>query len=74
MANQKRKYMVEFKQAALRFVEVSVKSVRQVETDLGITPGLLRKWKVRYQLNSTTGESGARTANKVVRLFSVDGR
>ena len=56
MAAQKRKYDRAFKQEALRLLEISGKSVRQIETELGITPGLLNKWKLRYQLEPTTGE------------------
>jgi transposase len=56
MTAQKRKYDQAFKQEALRLLEVSGKSVRQIEDDLGITPGLLNKWKVRYRLHPTTGE------------------
>ena len=56
MAKQKRTYLMEFKQEALRLLATSGKSVRQVEADLGITPGLLRKWKVRYQPDAETGD------------------
>ena len=56
MAAQKRKYDRAFKQEALRLLEISGKSVRQIETELGITPGLLNKWKRRYRLEPTTGE------------------
>jgi transposase len=56
MAAQKRKYDAVFKQEALRLLEVSGKTVRQIEDELGITPGLLNKWKVRYHLHPTTGE------------------
>ena len=56
MATSKRKYDRAFKQEALRLLEISGKSVRQVETELGITPGLLNKWKLRYRLEPTTGE------------------
>ena len=56
MAAQKRKYNRAFKQEALRLLEISGKSVRQIETELGITPGLLNKWKLRYRLEPTTGE------------------
>lgn len=56
MAVQKRKYAVTFKQEALRLLAMSGKSVRQIEDELGITPGLLNKWKQRYQLHPTTGE------------------
>ena len=56
MAAQKRKYDRAFKQEALRLLAISGKSVRQIETELGITPGLLNKWKLRYRLEPTTGE------------------
>lgn len=56
MAVEKRQYEMSFKQEALRLLERSGKSVRQIEDDLGITPGLLNKWKKRYQLHPTTGE------------------
>jgi hypothetical protein len=46
MAVPKRKYDAAFKQEALRLLEISGKSVRQVEEELGITQGLLNKWKL----------------------------
>ena len=55
MAGHKRKYDPAFKQEALQLLERSGKSVRQIEDELGITPGLLNKWKVRYQLHPETG-------------------
>ena len=55
MAVRKRKYEASFKEEALRLLSSSGKSVRQIEDELGITPGLLNKWKVRYQLHPTTG-------------------
>jgi transposase len=56
MAGTKRKYDSVFKQEALGLLEISGKSVRQVEEELGITPGLLNKWKVRYRLHPVTGD------------------
>jgi putative transposase len=50
-----RNHTTAFKQEALRLLEISGKSVRQIETDLGITPGLLNKWKQRYRLHPETG-------------------
>jgi len=52
MAN-KRTYSGEFKLRALELVKTSGKSVNQIERDLGITPGLLHKWKARMK---TDGE------------------
>jgi len=51
MAEQRRTYTKEFKQEAIRLYETSGKSVAQVESDLGITAGLLNKWRVRYGQN-----------------------
>jgi transposase len=56
MGNAKRHYDPEFKREALRLLAVSGKSVRQIENELGITAGLLHKWKARYQVHPVTGE------------------
>jgi transposase len=56
MAVKKRKYEAAFKQEALRLLAISGKRMRQIEDKLGITPGLLNKWKQRYQLHPMTGE------------------
>lgn len=47
MSKQKRQYTKEFKQEARRLYEMSGKSVRQIEEELGMSTGLLNKW--RYQ-------------------------
>lgn len=44
-----RKYTEEFKLEALRLLNGSEKSAGQLERELGITPGLLLKWRSRYQ-------------------------
>ncbi len=45
-----RKYTEEFKLEALELLKGSGKTSRQIERDLGITPGLLVKWRDRYQV------------------------
>lgn len=50
-----RKYTEEFKLEALELLKSSGKSAGQIERDLGITPGLLVKWRDRYQI-ITQGE------------------
>ena len=50
-----RKYAEEFKLEALELLKSSGKSAGQIERDLGITPGLLVKWRDRYQV-ITQGE------------------
>jgi transposase len=47
-----RKYTEEFKLEALELLKTSGKSAGQIERDLGITPGLLVKWRDRYQIIS----------------------
>lgn len=47
---QYRKYTEEFKLEALQLLSSSGKSAAQLERELGITEGMLLKWKERYQL------------------------
>src|SRR5258705_13988173 len=53
-----RTYTEEFKLEALELLKSSGKTSRQIERDLGITPGLLVKWRDRYQVIAKgTGEA-----------------
>lgn len=45
-----RAYTEEFKLEALSLLKSSQKSARQIERDLGITGGLLTKWRDRYKV------------------------
>lgn len=56
-----RTYTEEFKREALELLESSGKSASQLERELGITPGMLLKWRHRYQVVST-GEGEAHLA------------
>lgn len=51
-----RKYSQEFKLEALELLQRGDKSAGQIERELGITPGLLVKWKARYQIVSREGK------------------
>ena len=51
-----RKYPEEFKLEALELLKSSGKTARQIERELGITPGLLVKWRDRYQVISKNAE------------------
>ena len=44
-----RKYTEAFKLEALALLQQGQKRAGQIERELGITPGLLLKWRVRYQ-------------------------
>ena len=51
-----RTYTEEFKLEALEMLKNSGKTARQIERDLGITSGLLVKWRDRYQVISKDAE------------------
>jgi transposase len=48
---RKRTYNRAFKVQALELVKASQKSINEIERDLGITPGLLHKWKARMKVD-----------------------
>lgn len=52
-----RTYTKEFKLEALELLESSGKSAAQLERELGITTGLLLKWRDRYQVKREDGEA-----------------
>lgn len=45
-----RTYTDDFKAEALALLKSSEKSAGQIERELGITPGMLLKWRQRYQV------------------------
>jgi transposase len=47
-----RSYSDEFKKNALHLLETSGKRLTQIERELGIPHGLLRKWQARYAINA----------------------
>lgn len=49
MSKQNRHYTKEFKQEAIRLYETSGKSVREIEEELGISHGLLNKWRYKQR-------------------------
>ncbi len=53
-----RTYTAEFKLEALELLKSSGKSGEQIERELGITPGLLRKWQMKYQALVKRGGDG----------------
>lgn len=52
----KRTYSEEFKRNAIQVLETSGKRLTEVERDLGIPHGLLRKWQRRFQVNPVSAE------------------
>jgi transposase len=55
-----RAYAKEFKLEAMELLKRGDKSASEIERELGITPGLLVKWRARYQV--IQGEQIARLA------------
>lgn len=49
MTTKRRTYTDEFKREAIRLWETTDRPAREVEAELGITPGLLNKWKRRLE-------------------------
>ena len=52
-----RTYTKEFKLEALELLASSNKSAAALERELGITTGLLLKWRDRYQVKRETGQA-----------------
>jgi transposase len=50
-----RSYPEAFKLEALALLEKQEKSAGQIERELGITPGMLLKWRARYQAVQKSG-------------------
>ncbi len=51
-----REYSQEFKLQALELLKRGDKNAPQLERELGITPGLLLKWRARYQILEKEGQ------------------
>ena len=70
MAKKNKKYTEEFKREVLEMAAQPEVSIAQLERDLGITPGLIYKWRERYRLDETSGElkpSSEREAEAEIR-------
>jgi transposase len=52
-----REYTDEFKREALELLKNSKKGAGQLERELGITPGLLLKWRNRYQVVTSENQA-----------------
>ena len=56
MAKKNKKYAEEFKREVLEMAAQPDVSVAQLERDLGITSGLIYKWRERYCVDEASGE------------------
>jgi len=57
MSKERRKYSKEFKMEAIRLYENGERTVSEVERELGITQGLLWKWKADLEKQPKKGEA-----------------
>lgn len=57
MATERRKYSKEFKLEAIRMYENSERTVTEIEQELGITAGLLWKWRDSLKKQSSKEEA-----------------
>ena len=55
---RKRTYTRSFKLQALELAKSGQKSINEIERDLGITPGLLHKWKARMKVDGAQAFPG----------------
>ena len=70
MKKSHKTYTEEFKREALKLAANADMSVAQVERDLGITTGLIYKWRERYRVDATNDElkpSAEREAEAEIR-------
>jgi len=56
MSGKRRKYSKEFKMEAIRMFENGERSASEVERELGITPGMLGKWKRELEKEPQIGD------------------
>ncbi len=67
---RKRTYSRAFKLQALELAKSGQKSINEIERDLGITPGLLHKWKARMKADGPQafpGKGHEDEAEEVIR-------
>ena len=60
MTTQKRTYLPEFKRETIQLWQSSGKSASAIENELGITPGLLSRWKRKQDKNGQYAFPGKR--------------
>jgi transposase len=52
---QRKRYTAEFKREVLQMAASGEGSIPELERDLGITSGMIYKWRDRYQLDESDG-------------------
>ena len=71
MSRNYRTYTKEFKKDALELLANSDKSAAEIERELGITKGLLLKWRDRYQVKKVDGQAKLEASDLDAALAEV---
>ena len=71
MARKNRKYEVSFKQEAVRFLEETGRSLREVGEELKVSPHLLWRWRKQYGSGATLTPSEAEELRQLRRRVAV---
>lgn len=75
MSGIRKQYDEEFKKNAVKLSHASPKSVKQTAEDLGITEGLLYRWRKKYTVDGDkTRYATLEEENKALRLQLAEAR
>ena len=75
MSQERRKYTKEFKMEAIRLYENGERTLLEVEKELGITAGLLGKWKDELKHQANQGEAfpgNGRLSDREARIRQLE--
>lgn len=71
---KRRTYNRAFKLQALELGKTRQKSINEIERDLGITPGLLHKWKARMTVDGSQAFPGKGRLKREIEVLRRDGQ
>src|SRR5256712_5707505 len=68
MGHQRRRYTVEYKREAVRFLEETGRPLREVAEELKVPEGVLGRWRKQYGTGASDGAVSATEAEELRRL------
>ena len=72
MSQPRKQYTLEFKREAVQLWQASGKAASKIEKDLGITPGLLYRWKRRLKDQAAAEADGSAAESAEVRRLKKE--
>src|SRR3989442_4298509 len=72
MGHQRRRYTVEYKREAVRFLEETGRPLREVAEELKVPEGVLGRWRKQYGTGASDGAVSATEAEELRRLRRGD--